>query len=72
VPFDMLVILGLCCGRLPWPVKVFLLVPAIYLTAIHAVSVGSLRYRLPAEGPMALLAAAGIQFIVQRKSKAPA
>jgi 4-amino-4-deoxy-L-arabinose transferase-like glycosyltransferase len=68
VPFDMLVILGLCCGRLPWPVKVFLLLPAIYLTAVHAVSVGSLRYRLPAEGPMALLAAAGIQSIVKKMS----
>jgi hypothetical protein len=66
VPFDMLVIFGLCCGRLPWPVKVFLLVPAIYLTAIHAVSVGSLRYRLPAEAPMALLAAAGLQVIVNK------
>jgi 4-amino-4-deoxy-L-arabinose transferase-like glycosyltransferase len=70
VPFDTLVILGLYCGRLPWPVKVFLLVPAIYLTAIHAVSVGSLRYRLPAEGPMAVLAAAGIQFIVKKRNPA--
>jgi 4-amino-4-deoxy-L-arabinose transferase-like glycosyltransferase len=68
VPFDLLVILGLCCGRLPWPVKVFLLLPAIYLTAIHAVSVGSLRYRLPAEAPMAVLAAAGIQSIVKKRN----
>ncbi len=40
VPFDLLVILGLCYGRLPRSAKVYLLLPAIYLTAIHAMSVG--------------------------------
>jgi hypothetical protein len=48
---------GLCLGRLPRAVKVFLLVPAIYLTLVHAFSVGSLRYRMPADVPLAVLAA---------------
>ena len=44
---------------LPRSAKVFLLVPAVYLTLAHAVSVGSLRYRLPAEPALAVLAASG-------------
>jgi hypothetical protein len=65
VPFDLLVILGCCYGRrLPRSAKVFLLIPAIYFTAVHALSVGSLRYRLPTEPPMALLAVAACQLLV--------
>lgn len=67
VPFDVLVILGCCFGRLPRSAKVFLLIPAIYFTAVHALSVGSLRYRLPAEPPMALLAVASCQLFVASK-----
>jgi hypothetical protein len=69
VPFDRLSILGLCCGRLPWPAKVFLLIPALYLTAIHAASVGSLRYRIPAEAPMAVVAALGVQVLMRKKTQ---
>ena len=57
LPFDLLVILGLTTGRLSRSVKVFLLLPAIYFTAIHMLSVGSLRYRIPVEPPMAVVAA---------------
>jgi 4-amino-4-deoxy-L-arabinose transferase-like glycosyltransferase len=42
---------------LPRAAKVLLLIPAIYFTAVHMLSVGSLRYRIPAEPPMAVLAA---------------
>jgi hypothetical protein len=58
VPFDLLVLLGLISQRVPRSAKVFLMMPAIYLTVVHMISVGSLRYRLPAEPPMAILAAA--------------
>ena len=57
LPFDLLVILGLTSGRLSRSAKVFLLLPAIYFTAIHMLSVGSLRYRIPVEPPMAVVAA---------------
>ncbi len=58
VPFFMLVFAGLFSPSLPGTSKVFLLAPAIYLTVIHAASVGSLRYRVPAEVPMAVIGAA--------------
>jgi hypothetical protein len=57
VPFYLMVLTGLWGGRVGRAAKVFLLLPAIYLTAVHMLSVGSLRYRLPAEPPMAVMAA---------------
>jgi hypothetical protein len=45
---------------LPRAAKVLLLIPAIYFTAVHMLSVGSLRYRIPAEPPMAVLAASAV------------
>ena len=56
VPFDILILLGLVRSHLPRSVKFLLVIPAIYFTAIHALSVGSLRYRIPSEPPMAILA----------------
>jgi 4-amino-4-deoxy-L-arabinose transferase-like glycosyltransferase len=62
LPLDVLVVLGLLRGSsggggLPAAAKVFLLLPAIYFTAVHMLSVGSLRYRVPSEPPMAVVAA---------------
>ena len=54
----LLVLAGLFSPSLPGTAKVFLLAPALYLTVVHALSVGSLRYRVPAEVPMAVIAAA--------------
>jgi hypothetical protein len=66
IPFDLLVLLGLCWGDCPRRTKLFLLTPAIYFSIVHALTVGSLRYRIPAEPPMAVLAAA---FIVRLKAR---
>src|SRR5207248_10822284 len=58
VPLDLLVLAGLVTARaLGRPVKVLLMLPALYFTVVHAISVGSLRYRLPAEVPMAVIGA---------------
>jgi len=62
VPLFLLAFLGLVRdpaggGGLPRAAKVLLSIPAIYFTAVHMLSVGSLRYRVPAEPPMAVLAA---------------
>jgi 4-amino-4-deoxy-L-arabinose transferase-like glycosyltransferase len=45
---------------LPRAAQVFLLIPAIYFTAVHMLSVGSLRYRIPVEPPMAVVAASAL------------
>jgi 4-amino-4-deoxy-L-arabinose transferase-like glycosyltransferase len=55
LPFYIMILLGIWKPELPVSVKVLLLIPAIYFTGIHALSVGSLRYRIPFEPPMAVL-----------------
>ncbi len=64
VPFDLLVLIGLFtrrrAGGLRASAKAFLLIPALYFTFVHALSVGSLRYRIPVEPPMAVIAAAAM------------
>jgi hypothetical protein len=57
VPLFLLVVLGLWSGAPARSIKVYLLVPALYFTAAHAISVGSLRYRVPADVPMTVIAA---------------
>jgi 4-amino-4-deoxy-L-arabinose transferase-like glycosyltransferase len=57
VPFYLMILYGLWFGSPPTAAKVFLLLPAIYFTVAHALSVGSLRYRIPADVPMAVIAA---------------
>jgi 4-amino-4-deoxy-L-arabinose transferase-like glycosyltransferase len=63
IPLDVLVVLGLWQGRLPRVAKAFLLLPAAYVTAIHAISVGSLRYRVPVEPVLAVVAAGGLAIL---------
>ena len=57
LPFDALVLLGLLWGGMPGRARVFLITPAVYFSIIHALTVGSLRYRVPVEPPMAVLIA---------------
>lgn len=57
IPLDLLVVLGLTYGSLSRGAKVMLMLPAIYFTAAHALTIGSLRYRIPVEVPMAVVAA---------------
>jgi 4-amino-4-deoxy-L-arabinose transferase-like glycosyltransferase len=57
VPVFVLALAGLLKKRAGWRM---LVMPAVYFTVIHAASVASLRYRLPAEPPIAVLAAAGL------------
>lgn len=59
LPFDGLVLFGLFSPRLSRTAKLLLVAPAIYFTAVHALSVGSLRYRVPCEPELAILAAIG-------------
>lgn len=60
VPLFVLALLGVARGALPRGARALLLAPAVYLTIVHAVSVGSLRYRVPADLPLCVLAASGV------------
>lgn len=60
VGLDLLVLAGLWQGILPGAAKRVLLLPAVYFTVAAMLSVGSLRYRIPAEGPMAIIAASAV------------
>jgi len=66
LPLDLLVILGLARGTLPRAAKLFLMAPAIYFTVAAALSVGSLRYRIPAEVPMCVVGASAIEPVLKR------
>ena len=57
VPFFALFVLGWVTSPMPVTAKLFLAAPAAYLTLAAVLSVGSLRYRIPAEVPMAVVAA---------------
>lgn len=59
LPLLVLSVVGLAIKGLKWQAKCFLAAPALYFTLIHAASVASLRYRLPAEPIMSVLAVCG-------------
>ena len=63
LPLDVLALFGLFAAPVRRSVKAFLLTPVVYFTLIHMASVGSLRYRVPVEPLLAVLAAAGIATI---------
>jgi hypothetical protein len=70
LPFDLLVVLGLFYdARLGKSAKLLLLSPAIYLTVAAAASVGSLRYRIPAEVPMSVVGAAGAMSLITTQTR---
>lgn len=60
VPFLILFIVGLRWAKPPKAAKAYLALPAVYFTVVHAASVGSLRYRIPVEAPMAVIVAAAV------------
>jgi 4-amino-4-deoxy-L-arabinose transferase-like glycosyltransferase len=72
LPLFLLTIAGIMSNHLPMAAKVLLLLPALYITVIHAASVGSIRYRVPADVPMAIVAAAGAGFFRRKTESAAA
>jgi hypothetical protein len=60
IPLDVLVVVSLYRRGLRRSAQWLLLLPAVYFTMVHALSVGSLRYRVPVEVPLAVLAAAAV------------
>jgi hypothetical protein len=61
IPLFLLVVFGVFkASRLTFAAKGFLLVPAIYFSLAHAVTIGSLRYRVPVEPILAVIAASAL------------
>jgi hypothetical protein len=58
VPLFVLALVGLFNASLRRTTRLFLLVPAIAITIMHGLTVGSLRYRMPVDATLAVLAAA--------------
>jgi 4-amino-4-deoxy-L-arabinose transferase-like glycosyltransferase len=53
--------------RRNWPALLLCAGPILYFSALHTVFVSSLRYRLPAEYPLAVIAAAGVLACLSRR-----
>jgi hypothetical protein len=63
VPLDLMVVAGLVGplgGGMRRGAKVYLMISAIYFTAVHMMSVGSVRYRVPVEPQLAVIAAGAV------------
>ena len=66
VPVLVLGVVGGWSARRRWWCLVLCGGPWVYFAAVHAVFIGSLRYRLPAEYAWAVLAAIGVQTVWTR------
>jgi 4-amino-4-deoxy-L-arabinose transferase-like glycosyltransferase len=71
IAFDLMILLGIRQTTISGPVKSFLLLPAVYFTIAAALSVGSLRYLVPAQAPMAIVAASGLGIFSRRGRAIP-
>lgn len=60
LPLFVCTLIGVLRKSLSRPAKLFLLVPAIYFSVAHSVTVGSLRYRVPVEPMLCVLAASAL------------
>jgi hypothetical protein len=63
LPFYGLLLAGLRRANLSRKVKVMLLTPAVYFTFVHALTVGSLRYRVPVEPLLAVIGASSVSAV---------
>jgi len=64
-------LIGIWHLRRNWPALLLCVGPILYFSALHTVFVSSLRYRLPAEYPLAVVAAVGVLACLKWR-KAPA
>ena len=70
IPVFLLAAIGLFAGRTPPAARALLVTPAVVLTLAAVVTVGSIRYRLPADPLLGVLAAAGVQVVIERRRPA--
>jgi 4-amino-4-deoxy-L-arabinose transferase-like glycosyltransferase len=67
LPLITLAMAGAWFARRDWPLVILTVAPLLYFAALHLLFVGSLRYRLPAEYPLAVLAAVGLLKLTHRE-----
>jgi hypothetical protein len=67
VPFDLVCLAGLFSPRLNRRAKLLVVMPALVVTLGQVISVGSLRYRMPGEAPLAVLAAVGVMDLLRKR-----
>ena len=68
IPLFALSLVGLRRRVLPRAAKGLLLAPAIYFSVAHAVTVGSMRYRVPVEPMLAVVAASAVVIRARERS----
>jgi 4-amino-4-deoxy-L-arabinose transferase-like glycosyltransferase len=67
IPLVIFSVLGASRLRRNGPALLLCVGPILYFSALHTVFVSSLRYRLPAEYPLAVIAAAGVLACLSRR-----
>lgn len=74
IPLFIFALIGLAGRALSRKMKAMLLIPILYFTAVHALFLGSVRYRVPLMPLVCILAAAGITSTIShvRTKRAPA
>jgi 4-amino-4-deoxy-L-arabinose transferase-like glycosyltransferase len=66
IPLFLLALLGLARNTFPTSLKILLLLPILYFTTLHALFLGSVRYRVPLMPLLCLFAASGLLKLTQR------
>ena len=74
IPFFLLSLIGATLARFPLRLKILLLIPVAYFTAVHSLFLGSVRYRVPLMPLLCIFAGAGITELIERvrRRKRPA
>ena len=65
VPLFLLAAIGLCAGAMPWKHRILVFLPILYFSAVHALFLGSVRYRVPLMPLVCILAASGIVILLK-------